>query len=1073
MTRHDVLHNHKRRISAEGFVDDIALFINHRLLTDDNLILLYECTHHDINAWQQLLASSGGKLELTKCFYYVLLWKFNKFGDPIPKTIEDIHQEVCNRVQIEDPDTKQIITMEQKDIHQVHKTLGVLKSISGDDSEQIQALLTKSNKLATQTKLGQLTRYQARRAYTSIYMPSMTYSLVATSLSESSLHDVQSKALRAFLPAMGYEPTFPRAIVHGPRNFGGLNIGHLYTEMQVAKVGALVAHIQAQSGLGDIMLKNINWLQLHSGLLHPVLQYPQPIQYIPFNWFLHLKEFLYSIRGTLIIPGQWVPQLEQLHDQATMEVVLANESMTNAERRIFNNWRIYFKVSTISDLVEPDGTRIQLGYWRPPSEDTQVNREIRQSRHNWPRQQQPHVSTFRIWRKGLRTLCGTNSGGELLRPLGDWVTTFRTSSNDWNDYLDPNTRLVYRRQTDQTFWVYIPARDTANRTIYSALPEDSVTTIPDVCIPVQVMVTSPTSMLVNHKQFCGPISSRPPRICSFDDHLTTLPQWRSDLLLHWSTIPLAELERLYHNTSVVRIASDGSYNQATTYGAFGAVIGTDEHILMQVRGHAPGHNDLKSSFRSELYGVLASLVLLMEVQSYCGWATLNSKTLHLYVDNKSVVDRLNRHRSNTFHLGEMVAADMDVEFQILEEIRQLESRGFRFMPIQHIKAHQDKDKCFEDLSWEAQLNVTADALATSMSQQSYYNIPYSIFPTTKIQLRLDDQAITSNYKECLRTAYLTQDMHEYYQQKFNWESSVVDDIWWDTFGNTIKRLSHTDRQKIQKFHIRRLPSNKRRHLLCSSASEFCMHCPLHTETNDHILQCGNCSAERLQLKDDWILKLFDYLSEDHTPNSVRTTIIVALNSWLNNAPIPPISAIVPDASTELIKAYQSQTQIGWDNLIKGRLSIYWSEIIADHIRRADISSKTMTSDRWAVTLVSELWQGVLTLWDSRNKEMYGQDRETQTTKLKQYLIQEARYLLSQRDMLPLETVPWFQKPLEELSQYSVISLKAWIRNARTIVRLYYKERRASDLDHVQGQDDNLVTGLQRTHIENRRITMGR
>ena len=39
-----------------------------------------EQLQHDAQEWEQLLAATGGKLELSKCFYYILQWKFDEEG---------------------------------------------------------------------------------------------------------------------------------------------------------------------------------------------------------------------------------------------------------------------------------------------------------------------------------------------------------------------------------------------------------------------------------------------------------------------------------------------------------------------------------------------------------------------------------------------------------------------------------------------------------------------------------------------------------------------------------------------------------------------------------------------------------------------------------------------------------------------------------------------------------------------------------------------------------------------------------------------------------------------------------
>ena len=84
MTMKDVIANQSLTEWINGFVDDTSLFCN---IDDNNIDELRQQLHHDMLIWQELLEASGGKLELSKCFYYILSWKFNRDGDDIPMKI--------------------------------------------------------------------------------------------------------------------------------------------------------------------------------------------------------------------------------------------------------------------------------------------------------------------------------------------------------------------------------------------------------------------------------------------------------------------------------------------------------------------------------------------------------------------------------------------------------------------------------------------------------------------------------------------------------------------------------------------------------------------------------------------------------------------------------------------------------------------------------------------------------------------------------------------------------------------------------------------------------------------------
>jgi hypothetical protein len=57
----------------DGFVDDTSLFTSLTCHTDNHSIIqLCNQLRNDMIVWNDLLEASGGKLELSKCFYYIL-----------------------------------------------------------------------------------------------------------------------------------------------------------------------------------------------------------------------------------------------------------------------------------------------------------------------------------------------------------------------------------------------------------------------------------------------------------------------------------------------------------------------------------------------------------------------------------------------------------------------------------------------------------------------------------------------------------------------------------------------------------------------------------------------------------------------------------------------------------------------------------------------------------------------------------------------------------------------------------------------------------------------------------------
>lgn len=88
------VNNKSIRQWIDGFVDDTSLFVNlAKIGSDPNDIRSLQLhMQQDLITWMELLEASGGKLELSKCFYYILSWKFDDEGVATPTTIKEQRQ---------------------------------------------------------------------------------------------------------------------------------------------------------------------------------------------------------------------------------------------------------------------------------------------------------------------------------------------------------------------------------------------------------------------------------------------------------------------------------------------------------------------------------------------------------------------------------------------------------------------------------------------------------------------------------------------------------------------------------------------------------------------------------------------------------------------------------------------------------------------------------------------------------------------------------------------------------------------------------------------------------------------
>ena len=72
--------------------------------------------------------------------------------------------------------------------------------------------------------------------------------------------------LSSCLPKMGVMQKFPRKVVHGPTNEGGLGILDLYHQQGISRIATIQEHLAAPTIIGDLIQNSIEALKLEIGI---------------------------------------------------------------------------------------------------------------------------------------------------------------------------------------------------------------------------------------------------------------------------------------------------------------------------------------------------------------------------------------------------------------------------------------------------------------------------------------------------------------------------------------------------------------------------------------------------------------------------------------------------------------------------------------------------------------------------------------------------------------------------------------------------------------------------------------
>ena len=206
-----------------------------------------------------------------------------------------------------------------------------------------------------------MTKHQARMAFSMIYIPTITYNFAACSFTLQQAEKIQAKAIEHFLPAMGWRRTSARAFVHGPLEFGGINLPHLYAIQGAQKMITLINNMRGKTSLGYLLINNINWLQLISGKVIQLLLETEKNSYIQSDWILNLQEYMHMRYITLTSELFWTPKLQRINDELLMEAAV-KQLYTPKVLRTINNWRMFFQAIRLLDICDGYGKQILEPY---------------------------------------------------------------------------------------------------------------------------------------------------------------------------------------------------------------------------------------------------------------------------------------------------------------------------------------------------------------------------------------------------------------------------------------------------------------------------------------------------------------------------------------------------------------------------------------------------------------------------------------------------------------------------------------------------------------------------------------
>jgi hypothetical protein len=422
--------------------------------------------------------------------------------------------------------------------------------------------------------------------------------------------------------------------------------------------------------------------------------------------------------------------------------------------------------------------------------------------------------------------------------------------------------------------------------------------------------------------------------------------------------------------------------------------------------------------------MLAPLRFLLHYLSYFNVQPANPELVHKeFTDSKSLLDRLQSSRERFYASPKAcLASDFDLEAAITQTITDL--------PLQlsqlHVKSHQDKEQPDTlQLPWKAQLNVLCDRLATRQLAVCPLVTRVTPNPYCNAYISHGNNTISGQLRKSLFCAASQPIARDYLIRRYQWSPDTFASIAWEPCHAAIHSLTTPDHRFVTKLIHKLLPIGFRLKQRQAHMPSGCPTCDAPVEDDWHWIACPS----RLEWRTKQATALSCRLVSLKTEPGLKIIFLRAFKALLSTGDFTISATDTYSASEQSV--VDSQSAIGWQHLLFGRLSSEWIRAQDAHVATEELDPAKSSGATWATTVTKHIWQSLLALWLLRNKSLHGETHaENEATKRTRIEPLIQRMYACQDELTVADRTVLFRKPLaDRLAQpYSVLT--TWLSVAQ-------------------------------------------
>jgi hypothetical protein len=209
---------------------------------------IFEQANKNANTWAQLLWISGGNLNHSKCFHYYLEPSYNHATNRINYSTS---RKAPGTIMLSNPATNTQHTVERVEPTEGRRFLGVILAPDGNCRQQIRHCIAKSAEFIGKIKHRKLSKVAKWKAATTILDAQIQYPLMATLFTRKDLEKIDRPITWLKCAALGLNKHFPRAVLHGPMEMGGMGLPTKVSTTAVQRINYFLYHVRQGTTVGE------------------------------------------------------------------------------------------------------------------------------------------------------------------------------------------------------------------------------------------------------------------------------------------------------------------------------------------------------------------------------------------------------------------------------------------------------------------------------------------------------------------------------------------------------------------------------------------------------------------------------------------------------------------------------------------------------------------------------------------------------------------------------------------------------------------------------------------------------